>query len=175
MIAFVGLRDQLVDFALGDLRQDAIAFADGNKNRIEHGVDAANDLGVGALELFRLAALGEPTFLRCLDQSHQFLLQALRNQGHIVDGKLHFFVVALVGMGDRLVDLAARNLRENPIPLADGQQNRVQHVVDAAHDLGVRALELFRLAAVARAALPARPRSAAPFPSAGSGGHWPRC
>ena len=42
-------------------------------------VDAAHDLGIRALELFRLAALGELAFLRGFDQTRQFLLQALQH------------------------------------------------------------------------------------------------
>ena len=75
MIALVGLRDQLVDLAVRDLRQNAVAFADGQQNRVQHGVDAAHNLGIRALELLRLAALGELPFLRGLDQPRHFLLQ----------------------------------------------------------------------------------------------------
>ena len=79
MIALVGLGDQFVDLAVGDLRQDAVAFADGQQDRIQHGVHAAHDLGVGALELLGLAAFGQLPFLRGLGQPRQFLLQALQH------------------------------------------------------------------------------------------------
>ena len=79
VIALVGLGDQFVDLAVGDLRQDAVAFADRQQNRIQHGVDAAHDLGVGALELFRLAAFGELSFPGSLGQAHHFLLQTLHH------------------------------------------------------------------------------------------------
>ena len=148
VVALVGLGNQLVDLAVRNLRQNAVAFADGQQNRVEHGVHAAHDLGIRALELLRLAAIGELAVLRCLDQPRHLLLQALQNDGHVVDGHFHLFVVALVGLGDQLVDLAVGDLRQNAVAFADGQQNRVQHGVDAAHNLRVRALELFRLAAV---------------------------
>ncbi len=148
MIALVGLGDQFVDLAVGDLRQNAVAFADGQQNRVQHGVHAAHDLGIRALELLRLAALGELPFLRGVGQARQFLLQALQHDGDVVDRLLHLFVIALVGLGDQLVDLAVGDLGQNAVAFADGQQDRVQHGVDAAHDLGIRALELFRLAAL---------------------------
>ena len=149
VIALVGLGNQLVDLAVGNLNQDAIALGDGQKNRIEHGVDAAYDLRIRALELFRLAAIAELPFLGGIGQPHQFLLQALQNHGDVVDRLLHLFVVALVGMRNQLVDLAVRYLRQDAVAFANRQQNRVQHYVDAAHDLRIRALELLRLAAVA--------------------------
>jgi hypothetical protein len=86
VIALVGLRDQLVDLAVRDLGQNAIALADGQQNRVQHGVDAANNLGVGALELLRLAALGELPFFGRLGQPPHFLLQGLNTDCHIVDG-----------------------------------------------------------------------------------------
>ena len=86
--------------------------------------------------------------MRRLRQPYQFLLQALQHDGHVVDRLLHLFVVALVGLRDQLVDLAVRNLRQDAVAFADGQQNRVQHGVHAAHDIGVGALELLRLAAL---------------------------
>ena len=65
MVALVGLRDQLVDLAVGDLRQDAVAFADGEKDGVEHLVDASNHLGISTLELLRLAAFGEQSISGC--------------------------------------------------------------------------------------------------------------
>ena len=78
MVALVGLSDQLVDFAVGDLRQNAIAFADRQQDGVQHGVDAVHDLRVCALELLRLAAIGELSFLGSFRQARQFLLQALQ-------------------------------------------------------------------------------------------------
>ena len=77
-------------------------------------------------------------------QPRHFFLQPA-DDGHIVDGLLHLFVVALVGLGDQFVDLAARDLRQNAVAFADRQQDRIQHGIHAAHDLGISALELFGL------------------------------
>ena len=134
-------------------RQNAVAFADGQQDRVQHGVHAAHNLGVGALELLRLAAIGKLSFLRGLDQPCQFLLQALQNQSHVVDGLLHLFVVALVSLGDQLVDFAVGDLGQNAVAFADGQQDGVQHGVHAAYNLGVSALELLGFAAVGELAL----------------------
>ena len=76
VIALVGLGDQLVDLAVGDLRQNAVAFADGQQDRVQHGVHAANNFGKRALELLGLAAVGKLSFLRSLDQPRQFLCSA---------------------------------------------------------------------------------------------------
>ena len=57
-------------------------------------------------------------------------------------------MVALVGLRNQLIDLAARNLRQYPVALADGQQNRVQHLVDALDHLAVDSIEDGRLAAL---------------------------
>ena len=79
MIAFVGLRNQLVDLAGGNLRENAVAFPDGQQNRVQHGVDAADNFGIRALELFRLAAIGKLAFLRGFGQPFQFFLQRLQH------------------------------------------------------------------------------------------------
>ena len=107
VVALVGLCDQFVDLALGDLSQDAIPFADGQKNGVEHFIDAAHDLGVGAGKLLGLATFAELAFMRCDGEAAHFLLQALQNDGDVVDGDLHFFVIALVGLGDQFVDLSS--------------------------------------------------------------------
>ena len=80
VVALVGLGDQFVDLAVGDLCQNAVAFADRQQDGIQHGVHAAHDLGIRALELFRLAAFGELPFSRSVGQAHQFLLQALQHR-----------------------------------------------------------------------------------------------
>ena len=148
VVALVGLGNQLVDFSVGNLRQDAIAFAYRQQDGIQHGVHAAHNLGVSALELFRLSAIGELPFLRSFRQTHQFLLQTLQHDGDVVDGLLHLFVVALVSLGNQFVDLSVRDLRQDAIAFADRQQNGIQHGVHAAHNLGVSSLELFRLSAI---------------------------
>ena len=96
MIALVGLGDQLVDLAVGNLGQNAVAFADGQQNRIQHGVHAANDFGICALELLpacrdRRAAL--PSRLR---SAAPIPSAGPAERGHVVDGLLHLFVIALV-------------------------------------------------------------------------------
>ena len=64
MVAFVGLRDQLVDFARGDLRQNAVAFADGQQDRVQHLVHALDQSRGQAVEQGCLAALSlrRPSF-----------------------------------------------------------------------------------------------------------------
>ena len=76
-----------------------------------------------------------------------FLLQALQDRGHVVDGLLHLLVVALVGLRDQFVDLAVGNLRQDAVTLGDGQQDGVEHLVDISDHLGIRTLELLGLAA----------------------------
>ncbi len=141
-------RDQLVDFSVGDLGQNAVAFADGQQDGIQHGVDAAHNLGIRAAKLLWLAALGELSVPRGIGQAQQFLLQALHDDSHVVDGLFHLFVIALVGVGNQLVDLSVGDLGENAVALADGQQNRIQHLVDALHHLAMYALKLVGLAAL---------------------------
>ena len=75
VVALVGLRDQLVDLAVGDLRQDAVAFADGQKNRIEHLVDPLNHLTIGAVESCGAASFGQPAFLGGIHKAHDFIQQ----------------------------------------------------------------------------------------------------
>ena len=146
MVAPVGLGDQFVDLAGGDPRKDAVAFADGKEDRVEHLVDATHHLGIGPLELLRLPALGQLPFGGREGQPLEFLLQPLQGRGHGVDGLFHIFVVATVGLGDQLVDLAGGNLREDAVAFANGKQDRVEHLVDATHHRGIGALELLRLA-----------------------------
>ena len=66
---------------------------------------------------------------------------------HAVDGILHLVVVALAGDLDLLAQVAAADQREHAVAFADGQQDGVQHLVDALHDARVGALELLGLAA----------------------------
>ena len=80
---------------------------------IQNGVHAAHDLGVCATDLVRLvrARSSLPCF-REISQSHSSLLQTLQDFGHVVDGQLHLFVIALIGLGNQFVDLAVGDLRE---------------------------------------------------------------
>ena len=154
VIALVGLRDQLVDLAVGDLRQDAVAFADRQQDRIQHGIHATDDVGIRAAELVRFAALGKLSIPRGIRQAHQFLLQALYYNAHVVDGLLHLLVIAFVGLRDRLVDFTVGDLVQDAVAFADGQQNRIQHGVDTTHDVGIRAAELVRFAALGELSIP---------------------
>ena len=72
---------------------------------------------------------------------------------HVVDGLLHLFVIAFVGLRDQFVDLAAGDLRQNAVAFADRQQNRIQHLVDALHHFAMDALKLVGLAALVETAL----------------------
>ena len=96
--------------------------------------------------MLRLAAVRQLTFLRCFDQPRHLLLQTLRHHGHVIDRNFHLLVVALVGLRDQLVDLAAGNLRENAIALTDGKQYRIQHLVDTLDHFAMYAIEDCRLA-----------------------------
>ena len=116
---------------------------------------------VRALKLFRLAAIGELAFFRSLGQARHFLLQALHYDRHIVDRLFHLFVVALVGLGNQLVDLAVGDLRQDAIAFANRQQNRVQHFVDALHDFAMDPIELLDPAALGETAFPGRVQQAA--------------
>ena len=148
VVALVGLRDQFVDLAVGDLGQNAVAFADGQQDGIQHFVDALHDARVSALELVGFAAFRELPFTRSLGQPPQLLLQALQHDGDVVDRLLHLLVVALVGLRDQFVDLAVGDLGQNAIAFADGQQDGVQHLVDALEHPGVCSDELLRIGAV---------------------------
>jgi hypothetical protein len=55
------------------LGQNAVSFADGQQNRVQHFVDALNDFAVKIVELVCTAALGEPSLFGGVDQPHDFL------------------------------------------------------------------------------------------------------
>ncbi len=151
VIAFVGLGDQFVDLAVGNLSKNAIAFADGQKNRVEHGIDAADDFSVRALELLRLAAIGKLAFTRGFGQAPHLFFESLNDNRDVVDCDLHFLVVAMVGLGDQLVDLAVGDLRENAVAFAYRQENGVQHLIDALNYFALHAVEQRCLAALGEA------------------------
>jgi hypothetical protein len=88
-----------------------------------------------------------PSFEASISRASSFC-RLCSHDGHVVDRHLHLFVVALVGLGDQLVDLAARDLRQDAVAFADGQQNRVQHLVDALDHLAMHAVEQRCLAAL---------------------------
>ena len=61
---------------------------------------------------------------------------------HAVDGVLHFGVIALAVNFHPLAKIAAANEREHAVAFADGQQDFVEHLVDALDDLAIIALVL---------------------------------
>jgi hypothetical protein len=71
----------------------------------------------------------------------QVSLKPLYYQRDAVDALLHPLMVTLVGLGNQLIDLAHRNLPEDPVSFADREQNRVEHLVDALDDLGIAAFK----------------------------------
>ncbi len=77
VIAFINLRNQFVDLAVGDLREYPVAFPDRQQNRIQHGIHAAHDFGVRALKMFGFAALGELPVLGSLGQTPEFFFERL--------------------------------------------------------------------------------------------------
>ena len=91
-------------------------------------------------------------FLGQVAHAQHFLLQQLQGDGDVVDGLLHLFVIALVGVSDQLVDLAVRNLGKNAVAFADGQQDRIKDFVDALNNLALRAIEHGCLAALGETA-----------------------
>ncbi len=153
MVALVGLRNQFVDLAVGDLREDAVAFANRQQDGVEHGVDAAYDLRIGALELFRLAAVGELAFFRGVGQARHFLLQALHHDGDIVDRLLHLLVVAFIGLGDQLVDLAIEIWARMRLPSPIGSRMASSISLMPLHNLAIDAVKLVMPAAFAETAV----------------------
>ena len=63
-----------------------------------------------ALEAAGLAALFQLSLLAVIDQLGQFGLEALQDERDVVDVLLHLLVVAVVGLGDQLIDLAGGDL-----------------------------------------------------------------
>ena len=122
MITTVGLGNQLIDLAVGDLSKDAVAFSDGQEDGIEHFVDAPHDAGIGAGKLLRLATLTELAFMGGVGEPHHFLLQVLQHDSHVVDGDLHLLVVAFVGLRNQLIDLAIGDLRKDAVAFADREE-----------------------------------------------------
>ena len=141
VIALIGLGDQLVDLAFGDLVEDTIALADRQQDGVEHCIGAFDDLAIRAREGGDIAAFFELTLARVLGQLDEFGLEFLQHQRDTVDVPLHLLVIALVGLGDQLVDLALGDLVENAIALADRQQNGVEHFVQATQQLHILAAE----------------------------------
>ena len=119
-VAVVGVGDFDRNVALADPVYVICRDVQRNNHGVKNPIDSAYNLGVRALELLRLAAFREMPGLGGLRQLRQLRLQPLHHLGHVVDGNLHLFVVALVVLRNQFVDLAARNLSQDAVTFADG-------------------------------------------------------
>ena len=84
-VAVVVVGDRRRDVSLADLVHVAGRNVQRPDHCVQHGIHAAHDLRIGALELICFAALGELAVLRSFGQPRQFLVQALQHQADIVD------------------------------------------------------------------------------------------
>ena len=114
VVALVGLRDQLIDFAGGNLRQDAVALADGQQDGIEHLVDALDHGAVHPCKLARPAALREVALFRGIHEAQDLLrdqhglvlgclrpaVRVLRNLMSIRCLPVHLMAVTLPALAD---------------------------------------------------------------------------
>ena len=138
VVALEGPGDELVDVAMRDLVEDAIALANRQQDGVQHFVDALDDVAISALECSSVAALLQLSLPAEFRQFRQLGLELLQHQGDAVDVLLHPFVVALVGFGDHFIDLAVGYLVKDAVPLANRQQGSIQQFVDGGkHRLGV--------------------------------------
>ena len=153
VIALAGNFNLLSQVAAADLKENPVAFADGQQNGIEHFVDVRHDARKSALELFGLSAFREQSFTGCHGQFANFLLQPLQNASHIIDRQLHFLVVAAVGVRDHFVDLAGADLCQNAVAFADGQQDCIEHLVHALDHFAITPIEQLRPSALGQAAV----------------------
>ena len=133
-----------------DLQQNSVALADGKQDGVEHFVGALDHLSIGALEGCRFTALVKLPLAAELGQLGEFGLESLQDLGDSVDVLLHLLVVALIGLSDHLVDLALGDLVENAVAFADGDQDGVEHIVDAVNQVSEPALELLGITAFAQ-------------------------
>jgi hypothetical protein len=156
VIALVGLGYQLVDLAARDLGENAVTFADRQKDGIQHGIDSTDDVRIGAVEGLWFAAFGELPILGSVGEAEEFFLQTLQHKSYMVDGQLHFFVIALIGLGDQFIDLAARDLRQDTISFTNGYENRFKHLVYSGHDFAMHAVELVQFASFVKTPLTGR-------------------
>ena len=163
----VGVRDLRRNVTLADVIHILGGDVERGDDGVEDSVHPADDFGIRAVELIMLPSLSQLARICSVGQSGQFLLQTLENAGDIVDRLFHFFVIALIGVGNYFIDLAVRDLSQDAIAFADGKQDGIQHGVYAAHNLRVRALELLGLPAVGELAFLWKRRSGALIPSAG--------
>ena len=154
VVALIGLGNQLVDFAVGDLCENAIALTDRQQDRVQHVVDSTNNLRIGSFELLRLAAIRELTFARGFGQAQELLLQALKNDADIVDSDLHLLVVAFVCLCNQLIDFAVGDLGQNAVALGNRQQNGIEHLIDALHHLALHTRKLVYFGSFAQMPFP---------------------
>src|SRR5579872_605971 len=129
--------DLFAQIAPTDLPKDAIAFTDGHQDGVEHLVDTVDDLAENSLKAIGFAAFFQLSLLAVVDQLGEFGLKTLHDECNIIDVLLHLLMVALVGLGNQFVDPSGSDLAEDAVALADWQQDRIEHLVNALDDVGV--------------------------------------
>ena len=142
VVALVGFGDQFVDLAVGDLGQNAVAFADRQQDGVEHLVHALENPAVIALVLARVGACGEFAICRCLDQQSGLVHQRLDVIDAGVEVVLDFVEVAVVAVGDLGRDVALGDTVHVLGRYVQRTNHRVQRGIDALHNLAVVALVL---------------------------------
>ena len=76
-------------------------------------------------------------------------MQVLQDLADVVDRLLHFFVIALVGVGDQLINLAAGDWARIRLPSPMGSRIASSMIL-TPRTISAYALELLRLAALAQ-------------------------
>jgi len=142
MVALVSLDYQLIDLPSGNLRENTVAFADRDEDGVQHIIDTANDLGIRACKLFRLASLGQLSLLGGFGETLQFLLQTLlhfddpnQTLGHRVVFRTNIDLDRQVALGD---GLGRRRL------LVDRVDGQIEVVLDGVKVAVVRIGDLGR-------------------------------
>jgi len=74
-LAMIGVGDLRWHIALADAIHIIAGDIERCDHRIQNGVHPAHDVGIRALELVLVAALGQLSFLRCFGQAGQFFLE----------------------------------------------------------------------------------------------------
>ena len=105
-VAMVGIGDLRRDVPLRNLLHIPGGEVQRRDDRVENGVHSAHDIGIRSLHYIRVPALGELPFLCGTGNVHQHLFHNLKHLCDLIDRLLHLFVIALVGLGNQLVDLA---------------------------------------------------------------------
>jgi hypothetical protein len=108
VVALVGLGDQLVDLAAEICARMRLPSPMGSRMASSMVLTPRT---ISAYAPWNCSGLPRseswPSFDASISRA-ELLLQALQHDGHVVDRQLHLLVVALVGLGDELVDLAVR-------------------------------------------------------------------